>query len=142
MLREDARRFETWENAYALRAGLGAAVNYAMQIGLDAIQERAWSLANYARVELAKLPGAKVHDIGLEKCAIVSFSIEGLDPKETVEKLRKQSINISASLPSSTRLDSEARGLPTIFRIAPHYYNTHEELDTLASALKGLVAPC
>ena len=138
-LRTDARRFETWENSYALRAGLGAAVNYAMQIGLETIQERAWSLADYARVELSKLPGAKIHDIGLEKCAIVSFSIEGLDPKETVVTLRKKSINISASIPSSTRLDSESRGLPTIFRIAPHYYNTHEELDTLMSSLKELI---
>ena len=32
-LRDDARRFETWENAYALRLGLGAAVDYALAIG-------------------------------------------------------------------------------------------------------------
>ena len=39
-LRPDARRFETWENSYALRAGLGAALDYAMAIGLERIQDR------------------------------------------------------------------------------------------------------
>lgn len=139
-LRSDARRFETWENAYALRAGLRAAVNYALDIGLENIQKRSWELAAYARVELSKLPGAIVHDIGREKCAIVSFSIEGLDPAIVVKALRERSINIGASIPSSTRLDSEARGLSTVFRIAPHYYNTREELDTLFELLKEQAA--
>ena len=137
-LRHDARRFETWENAYALRAGLGAAVDYALEIGLDSIQSRAWLLGDYAREQLSQLNGAVVHDIGLEKCAIVSFTVDGLNPLETVKKLRQKSINIGASMPSSTRLDSEARGLDTMLRVAPHYYNTHAEIDSMVLALKSL----
>ena len=137
-LRNDARRFETWENAYALRAGLGAAVDYALEIGLDSIQSRAWLLGDYAREQLSQLNGAVVHDIGLEKCAIVSFTVDGLNPLETVKKLRQKSINIGASMPSSTRLDSEARGLDTMLRVAPHYYNTQVEIDSMVLALKSL----
>ncbi len=134
-LRDDARRFETWENAYALRAGLGAAVEYAMDLGLDVIQERAWQLADSVRARLREFPGAVVRDIGREHCAIVSFTIDGRDPRETVMKLRAQGINIGASDPSSTRLDAEARSLPTLLRVAPHYYNTEDELDRLFNAL-------
>lgn len=137
-LRNDARRFETWENAYALRMGLGAAVRYALNLGLPNIQKRAWELATYAREQISRLPGAKVQDIGLEQCAIVSFTIEGLDPDETVKKLRENAINIGASKPSNTLLDSEARGLSTVLRVAPHYYNTIEELDTLFDSLRKL----
>lgn len=44
-LRDDARRFETWENNYAARLGLGAAVDYALDIGLGPIQQRCRMLA-------------------------------------------------------------------------------------------------
>lgn len=138
-LRDDARRFENWENAYALRAGLGAAINYAMEIGLENIQQRAWGLANLFRERLTTIKGAKLCDAGAEHCAIVSFIIEGLDPRQTVAALRAQAINIGASDASSTRLDAEARGLPTVLRVAPHYYNTEADIEQLVAALKTLL---
>lgn len=135
-LRDDARRFETWENAYALRAGLGAAVAYANDIGMESIRDRAWALADGLRARLSTLPGARVCDLGGDKCAIVSFMIDGLDdPRAVVASLRDQGIKIGTSDPESTRLDSEARRLPVVFRAAPHYYNTEDELDRLADAL-------
>lgn len=137
-LRADARRFETWENAYALRAGLKAAAAYARQIGLDAIEARCGALAGRLRAMLAELPGAEIRDLGAEKCAIVSFTIAGLAPLETVDRLRERQIMIGASDPAGARLDSEARGLPTLLRAAPHYYNTEEELGRLVDALKQL----
>lgn len=138
-LRDDARRFETWENAYALRAGLGAAARRAMELGLENIQARAWELARHARAEIAAIEGARIRDLGTRQCAIVSFTIDKLDPRKTVLALREQGINMGASEPSSTRLDAEARQLPALMRIAPHYYNTHEEVDTFIQALKRLV---
>lgn len=139
-LRDDARRFENWENSYALRAGLGVAVTYAMTIGLEAIQERSWLLATYLREQLTSLPGAQLRDIGNEQCAIASFTIDGLDVGETVSALREQGIVIGASDPASTRLDAERRNLPTVLRAAPHYYNTHEEIDLLVLALHNSIA--
>ncbi len=138
-LRDDARRFENWENAYALRMGLKVASDYAQQIGLDAIRQRSWGLAERLRAQLAEIKGAKLLDIGQTQCAIVSFAIEGLEPRATVAKLREQGIYIGASDPSSTRLDSERRTLPTMLRAAPHYYNNHEDCDRLIKALKDLV---
>lgn len=137
-LRPDARRFETWENSYALRAGLGAALDYAMDIGMVPIQTRAWGLAAHTRRLLEDVDGADVKDLGSEQCAIVSFTIDGLDPLESVAALRTKNIAIGASRPSSTRLDSEARDLPNVFRIAPHYYNTEEELAGCIAALQAL----
>lgn len=138
-LRADARRFENWENAYALRAGLGVAVTYAMEIGLENIQERAWGLANFLRDQLRPIKGVKLRDAGSKQCAIVSFTIEGLEPRDTVAALRGQGINIGASEPDSTRLDAEARELPTVLRVAPHYYNTEAEIEQLVTALRALL---
>lgn len=138
-LRPDARRFENWENAYALRAGLGAAVRYALEIGLENIQKRAWGLAGFLRQQIATIEGAKIRDAGQETCAIVSFTIEGLEPSKAVAILREQGINIGTSSPDSTLLDAEARNLPTLLRVAPHYYNTEAEIEQLIAALNALV---
>ncbi len=138
-LRPDARRFENWENAYALRAGLGAAADYAMEIGLGNIQKRAWGLADLFRQQVSTIKGAKLRDAGDETCAIASFTIDGLDLRKTVAALRVQGINIGASDPDSTRLDAEARNLPVLLRVAPHYYNTEDEIRQLVDALKALV---
>ena len=138
-LRDDARRFETWENSYALRAGLGAAVAYSTALGLEVIQNRVWRLAATCRGMLSELPGAKIGDIGKLQCAIVSFTIDGLDPRETVAALRRQGIAIDASEPASTRLDAEARDLPVVMRMAPHYYNIEQDLKQFIHALRGLL---
>jgi len=134
-LRKDARRFENWENAYALRAGLGVAAAYANDIGLENIQARSWGLAERLRGQLAQIPGISLHDSGSEHCAIVSFAFEGHDPAKVVSTLRAQNICIGASSPDSTLLDSQARHLPVLLRAAPHYYNNEDELDELVAAL-------
>jgi len=134
-LRPDARRFETWENAYALRAGLGVAVDYALGLGLANIQARAWGLADQLRRMISGLPGAQIRDTGAAHCAIVSFSIDGRDPAATVAALQARGIIIGTSSPDSTRLDAEARSLPVVMRAAPHYYNTEDDLARLVAAL-------
>ena len=137
-LRADARRFETWENAYALRLGLGEAVRYARAVGLPAIQARAWGLAERLRGELGDISGVTIHDAGSERCAIVGFSIAGRDAAEIAAGLRADGINISVSDASSTRLDAEARNLPPLLRASPHYYNTEAEVDRFVAALGGI----
>lgn len=91
------------------------------------------------REQVSTIKGARLRDAGGETCAIASFTIDGLDPRKTVAALRAQAINIGASDPDSTRLDAEARNLPVLLRVAPHYYNTEEEIGQLVDALKTLV---
>lgn len=136
-VRPDARRFETWENSYALRAGLGVAADYALSLGLENIRERAWTLADYARGKLEGLPGVTLRDLGSTRCAIVSFSIEGQEkPREVVARLRKDNLMIGASDPGSSKYDAEKRKLGTVFRISPHYYNTTDEIDRFIAAIR------
>lgn len=128
-LRDDARRFETWENSYALRAGLGAAFDYAESIGIEAIEKRVAALAGYCRDLLSRHAAIRLRDIGRQQCGIVSFSVEGQDPETIVSQLRTAGFAIGSSQASSTRLDSERRNLSTVLRMAPHYYNTESELE-------------
>ncbi|MEL6977271.1 MAG: aminotransferase class V-fold PLP-dependent enzyme [Pseudomonadota bacterium] len=137
-LREDARRFETWENAYALRAGLGAAITYAEAIGMEAIERRVRALADRCRERLAAVARVELRDLGAAPSGIVSFTIDDAEPRAVVAEMAASGFAIGASIPSSTRIDSERRGLPAMLRIAPHYYNTEDEIDRAVERLGAI----
>ncbi|MCK1453093.1 MULTISPECIES: aminotransferase class V-fold PLP-dependent enzyme [unclassified Bradyrhizobium] len=137
-LRDDARRFETWENNYAARLGLGAAVDYALDIGIGPIERRCRMLADRLRGGLASIRGIRVRDLGRAPGAIVSFTVEGYEAEAVVSDAAAAGITIGASDPSSTRIDAEIRSLPPVVRASPHYYNTDAEIDRLIVHLAGL----
>ncbi|MBW7968693.1 aminotransferase class V-fold PLP-dependent enzyme [Bradyrhizobium sp. BR 10289] len=136
-LRDDARRFETWENNYAARLGLGAAVDYALAIGIGPIEQRCRLLANRLRGGLSSLRGITIRDLGRNPGAIVSFTVDGYEADEVVRSAAAASIIIGTSDPSSTRIDAEMRGLPPLVRASPHYYNTEAEIDRLIAHVAG-----
>ena len=86
-IRADARRFENWETSYATKLGLAAAVDYALGWGLEAIAERVQGLAASLREQLAAIPGVEVHDRGVEKCGIVTFTVAGEPAAEVAKRL-------------------------------------------------------
>jgi len=136
-IRRDARRFENWETSAALKLGLGAAVDYAMGWGLEAIRERAWGLAATLRRALSAMPGVTVRDLGGTKCAIVTFTVEGRDPDEIKRSLLDKRINVTTPQIIAARLDMEARGLKSMVRASVHYYNTEDEIERFCAALKN-----
>jgi cysteine desulfurase / selenocysteine lyase len=133
-----ARRFENWESYVAGHIGLGAAVDYALAMGIDRIRDRVTLLADKLRSSLAAVPGVVVRDLGKRKCGIVTFTVEGKDPTALRDALRARKMNVSVTARSSTRLDMEARGIDSMIRSSVHYYNTEEELALLVSAVAEL----
>jgi len=137
-VRRDARRFENWESFVAGRLGLATAIDYALDLGMDAIRDRIYALAGRLRDGLDSLPGATVRDLGQEKCGIVSFTLDGHEPIDIKESLAVERINVSASRRPSTLLDMTDRGLESVVRASVHYYNTEDEVDRLLEAVGAL----
>ncbi|MEE3092579.1 MAG: aminotransferase class V-fold PLP-dependent enzyme, partial [Pseudomonadota bacterium] len=71
-LRPDARRFENWENNFAARLGLGAAVDYALDLGLETIWQRILDLSSNLRTRLSEVDGVELLDIGTVQGGIVT----------------------------------------------------------------------
>jgi selenocysteine lyase/cysteine desulfurase len=138
-LTPDARRFESWEFAYALVLGLGAAAAYALDVGVDNARDRARELAAYARTRLAMLPGVRVLDRGPELCAIVTAAVAGRDTKEIKLALRARGINTSSPEREDAVIDMDEKKASSALRISPHYYNTKEEIDTAVEALEDVL---
>jgi selenocysteine lyase/cysteine desulfurase len=139
-LKPDARRFETWEVSYASQLGLGRAIDYALDVGLDAIWARVRGLGEMLRARLAEIPGVALHDLGAVKCGIVTFTVAGVDIEEIPSRMATEGINLNLADVEDTRLDLEARGLERMVRASAHYFNTAEEVDRLCGVVAALAA--
>jgi selenocysteine lyase/cysteine desulfurase len=131
-LQADARRFEAWESSVAGRLGLGAAVDYALGWGLDAIGDYVSGLAAELRARLASLPGVQVHDRGAQRCGIVTFTVADRPAQDIRRALTAQAINVWVSPLEYARLDGQVRD---VVRASVHYYNTPAEVERLCGVV-------
>jgi cysteine desulfurase/selenocysteine lyase len=138
---ETARRLEVGEANQAARAGLGVAVEYALEWGLEAIWQRVTGLAELLRQRLLEIPGVSIHDTGASRCGIVTFTMAERDPEALRAYLAEQDINIKVSRRESAFLEMDARGLKSLARASVHYYNTEDELDRFCRALQEMPSP-
>lgn len=139
-LRADARRFENWESNYAARLGLGRAIDYALEIGLDKIAAEVVRLADHLRERLAEIPGVTVFDIGRRRCGIVTFAVNGVTADEVESRLRDNRIHVSVTTPSGTLIDATRRQLPDMVRASVHYFNEDAEIELCANLVGKIAA--
>jgi cysteine desulfurase len=137
-LHDDARRFELWESDVAGELGLKAAVDYALELGMDAVEAEVKARAARLRDLLAELPRVTVADLGRERCGIVSFSVEGVEAEAVREALAGRGIIVTVSERSSTLMDMSDRSLDSLVRASPHYFVSEEQLEEAARAVAAL----
>lgn len=138
VVRSDARRFETWERFMAGQAGLGRAISYALDVGVEAIAERVRALAERLRAALADLPEVTVTDVGERRCGIVTFRHARVAAAAVQAALSAARCNVSVADGSPSRVWFDRRGLDAVVRASPHYFNTEAELDRLVDVVAAL----
>ena len=134
----DAKRFENWERYFAGQVGLGAAADYLLDLGVEATTARLWELGAEVRARLDVMPGVTVHDKGLNRGGIVTFTVENMTATEVKASLSADRINTSVSVASTSRYDLGNRGLDEVVRASVHYYNTLEEVSRFETAVGHL----
>ena len=127
---DSAKRFEDWEFSFALLKGCKAAFSYAMEIGMDKIEERNTMLKNHLLDRIRDvLPQARILDRGSQLANIVTLDIPGFTASDIKNQLRERKVNVSASPLGAGLLDFRRKGVDGALRLSPHYYNTTEEID-------------
>ncbi|MEU3708499.1 aminotransferase class V-fold PLP-dependent enzyme [Streptomyces catenulae] len=137
---DGARRFGTWEASYANVLGLSAAARQASDLGMDEIGRRAFALGDRLRDGLDSVPGVTTHDLGRQRCAIVTCSVDGMTADEVAASLAARGINVSVTDPVQTQFDTEERNIHPLVRLSPHYYNTEDEIDRTVEACTEIAA--
>lgn len=134
-IRADARRFENWETNYAGKIGLGVAIDYAMEFGVESTWLRLQSLAERLRSRLNEIDSVTVRDLGEVRGGIVTFTVDGVDHDVVKRKLAESRMNVTVSGPASTLLDMQDRGIDSLVRASVHYYNTDDEIERFVSRI-------
>jgi len=120
--------------------GTGEAARYATALGIDAIRTRVRALTERLSTGLAALAGVRLLDVGAERAGIVTAWIDGHDPADLVDALRRRRINTSWQIREYAVLHYDDHGVGGSLRLSPHYYNTEDEIDTAVAALQDVLA--
>ena len=117
-------------------SGLGAAVDHALEWGIDRIEATVAARADELRAML-RGAGFAVHDEGVRQCGIVTItSGAGEWPSGGLwEMLTAHGINSSVTLVGSSRTTCERRNLPPMLRLSVHYTTTTDELTETVEIL-------
>ncbi len=127
-------RFEAGTPPIVEAIGLGAALNYMMQIGRAEIAAHEAGLIAYAHQRLGEFNWLKIHGTTPDKGAILSFNIDGLHPHDVSTIIDRSGVAIRAGHHCAQPL-MERFGVPAMCRASFGVYNTKAEVDALAEAL-------
>jgi cysteine desulfurase/selenocysteine lyase len=127
-------KFEAGTPPIVQAIGLGAALNYMMQVGRDRIAAHEAELKDYAHARLGALNWLEIHGTAREKGAIVSFSIAGLHPHDISTIIDRSGVAIRAGHHCAQPL-MDRLGVTATCRASFAMYNTKGEVDALAEAL-------
>lgn len=114
--------------------GLGAAIEYLTNIGLDKITHHEQTLRNYLVKELKKIPHISIVNEESDS-GIVAFNIDDIFAQDVAVYLNKYNICVRAGNHCAKILKNEV-GVKNTVRVSIYLYNTKEEIDTLVNLLK------
>lgn len=119
--------------------GLGAAIDYVNEIGLDVIAAAEHELLVYAKQQMANIEGIRFIGEATERASVISFLIEGVHPYDLGELLDKQGIAIRTGH-HCTEPVMDFFGIPGTCRASFAFYNTTAEIDLLVAGIKRAAA--
>ncbi len=127
-------KFEAGTPAIVEAVGLGAALNYMMQVGRDHIGRHEQEISAYAHDRVAELDWLTVHGTAPGKGAILSFSVDGLHPHDVATIIDRSGIAVRAGHHCAQPLMARL-GVTATCRASFAMYNTKGEVDALVAAL-------
>ncbi|MBI3781176.1 MAG: cysteine desulfurase [candidate division NC10 bacterium] len=127
-------KFEAGTPHIAGAIGLGAAIDYLTEVGLDKIAAYERGLLAHATDALAAIPGLRIIGTAKEKAGILSFVLDGVHPHDIGTILDQDGIAIRTGHHCAQPV-LQRFGVPATARASLAFYNTREEIDALARAI-------
>jgi cysteine desulfurase/selenocysteine lyase len=132
-------RFEAGTGNIADAVGLGAALDYVDQVGMESILAYEHELLIYATEGLLTVPGLRLIGTAREKASVLSFVLDDVRTEDVGAALNQEGIAVRSghhcAQPILRRMGVESTVRPSLA-----LYNTREDIDALVAALLRLQA--
>ncbi|MEA2089869.1 MAG: cysteine desulfurase [Thermoproteota archaeon] len=139
-LEEGSTRFEAGTPAIAETIGLGAAVDYLQNIGMENIEAHERELAKQMYEELTEISNVEVYGPKpKDRVAIMSFNVGDLNPHDVALALDTSAdIMIRSGHHCALPLTKNIIKRSGTARASAYFYNTKEEINRFISAVREL----
>ena len=127
-------KFEAGTPDIAGAIGLGAAIDYVNDIGLEAINSYESELTAYGTDRLEQIAGLRIIGTSLHKGAVLSFTLGDIHPHDIGTILDSEGIAIRTGHHCAQPV-MERYGIPATARASMSFYNTKEEIDILVAGI-------
>jgi cysteine desulfurase/selenocysteine lyase len=128
-------KFEAGTPAIAEAIGLGAAVDYLNEIGMDAVAAHEHELTAYAMERLEEVPGVWLFGPPADKKGgVAAFTFDKVHPHDISQILDRDGVAVRAGHHCAMPLH-EKFGIPATSRASFYLYNTREDIDKMIEGL-------
>ncbi|MFY9573316.1 MAG: cysteine desulfurase [Blastocatellia bacterium] len=127
-------KFEAGTPNIAGTIGLGAAIDYVNQVGLERIARYEHELLEYGTQALSQIPGMRLIGTAKEKAGVLGFVLEGVHPHDVGTILDREGIAIRTGHHCAMPV-MERFGVAATARASLGFYNTREEIDALVAGI-------
>ena len=131
-------KFEAGTPNIAGVIGLGEAIDYVTNIGIDNIALHEKFLLDYATEVIADIPGLKIIGTAKEKVSVLSFVLDDIHPHDIGTFLDFEGVAIRTGH-HCTQPVMDRYGIPATSRASFAMYNTKDEIDILIKGLKKII---
>ena len=128
-------KFEAGTPSISAVIGLGKAVDYLKDVGIETIKSYEDELLKYATSKLMSIPGVKIYGTAKNKASVISFGIEGIHPHDIASLIDKEGVAIRTGHHCAQPL-MKFFGVPATCRASFSIYNNQEDIDQLC---KGII---
>jgi cysteine desulfurase/selenocysteine lyase len=128
-------KFEAGTPSVAEVVGLGAAVDFLSDLGMDTVHQHEVAIVTHAITRLSEVPGLRIYGPSpTRRGGVVPFTLEGIHPHDIASILDEEGICIRAGLhcaePLHTRFSLRATA-----RASFYIYNDEEDVEALVKGL-------
>jgi cysteine desulfurase / selenocysteine lyase len=131
-------KFEAGTPNIADTIGLGAAVEYLEQLGLEEIERHEHDLLAYATRQVGAIQGINIVGTAKEKAGVLSFTIDGIHPHDIGTILDSEGIAVRTGHHCAQPV-MQRFGIPATARASFGLYNTREEVDALVAGIHKVI---
>ncbi len=128
-------KFEAGTPNIAGAIGLGVAIDYLQDIGMDRIAAYEANLLDYATRAIADVPGVRLIGTAAHKASVISFTVDGIHPHDLGTVLDHQGVAIRTGHHCAMPV-MEFFGVPGTARASMAFYNNAADIDQLIEGLR------